>query len=138
MLFRSSDGELLAGVLYEDYNGANLLTHIAATTSGHWMTREYLWFIFYYPFVQLNCKRITSIVASSNQKSARFVEHLGFKLEATLKDAHPGGDLLVYVMHKIDCRWLNLKRNAPYGQERSSGSAGLQGSRDRDFERIEV
>lgn len=125
---------LVAGVLYEDFNGANLLMHVAAVPGREWLCREYLWFCFYYPFVQLGCKRVTGVVPSINQEARRFDEHLGFKLEATLKDAHPEGDLLVYSMHKEDCRWLNIKRGMPNGQERSSGSPGLQRSSHRAVE----
>lgn len=108
---------LLAGTLYEDFNGANVLMHVAAVSGRQWLCREFLWFCFYYPFVQLDCRRVTGIVPSTNLEARRFDEHLGFKLEATLKDAHPTGDLLVYVMHKEDCRWLNIKESQPHGQE---------------------
>lgn len=101
---------LVAGVLYEDYNRANLLMHVAAVPGKAWLCREYLWFCFHYPFVQLGCKRITGIVPSVNTQAREFDERLGFTLEATLKDAHPEGDLLVYKMTKQDCRWLNIKR----------------------------
>jgi hypothetical protein len=35
---------------------------------------------------------------------------LGFTLETRLKDAAPSGDMLVYVMRREDCKWLNLRR----------------------------
>lgn len=104
-------GELRAGVLFEDYNGANLLMHVAAVPGRTWLHREFLWYCFYYPFMENGCKRVTGIVPSTNLEARRFDEHLGFTLEATLKDAHPDGDLCVYVMRKEDCRWLNLQRN---------------------------
>lgn len=104
----SEDGNLVAGVLYEDFNGANVMITVAAE-GKNWLNREFLWFSFYYPFEQLKCKRITALIVSSNQDSIRFCEHLGFVHEATLKDAHPSGDILVFRMLKEDCRWLNFK-----------------------------
>jgi RimJ/RimL family protein N-acetyltransferase len=111
---------LIAGILYQDYNGANVSMHIAAEPGARWMTREFLWAAFHYPFEQLKCKRVTGLVADTNLVARRFDEHLGFSLEATLKDAHIEGDLLVYVMHKKDCRWLHLNRRGYDGEPISS------------------
>ncbi len=102
-------GQLIAGVAYAEWSGPNVVCHIASDGSRRWLTREYLWTIFHYPFVQLNCKRITVCVGQGNSDSRRFVQHLGFALEATLEAAHPTGDLLVYRMWKKDCKWLALK-----------------------------
>jgi len=98
---------LRAGVAYCDFNGVNIVCHIASDGSRRWATREYLWAIFDYPFRQLGVKRMTVCVGEGNSDSRRFVEHLGFELEATLQLAHPTGDLLVYRMFKESCRWRN-------------------------------
>lgn len=100
------EGELIAGVVYADWNGPNVVCHIASDGSRRWLTRRYLWAIFDYPFVQAGVKRITVCVGEGNRDSRRFVEHLGFALEATLKGAHPTGSLLIYRMWKADCRFL--------------------------------
>ena len=101
------DGRLVAGVAYADWNGPNVVCHIASDGSRRWATREYLWTIFDYPFNQLKVKRITVCVGEGNGDSRRFVQHLGFRLESTLRAAHPSGDLLVYSMFSEQCRWLN-------------------------------
>lgn len=103
------DGELVAGVLFEDYNGANLIMHCAGI-GKKWLNREFLWFAFWYPFVQLACKRVTVIIASTNKDSLKFCAHLGFRPEATLKDAHPSGDLEILSMRLEECRWLEIKK----------------------------
>ena len=101
------NGALVAGVAYAEWNGVNVVCHIASDGSRKWATREYLWAIFDYPFQQLKVKRITVCVGEGNSASRRFVEHLGFRLEATLQGAHPTGDLLVYRMKKEWCRWIS-------------------------------
>ena len=101
------DGSLVAGVVYADWNGPNVVCHIASDGSRRWLTRAYLWAIFDYPFRQLKVKRITVTVGEGNKDSRRFVEHLGFTMEATLQQAHPTGDLLVYRMFEKECRWLH-------------------------------
>lgn len=97
---------LVAGVVYAQWNGPNVVCHIASDRSRKWATREYLWTIFDYPFSQLRCKRITVEVGEGNKDSRNFVEKLGFVLEATLSGAHPSGDLLVYRLWRHDCRYL--------------------------------
>ncbi len=103
------DGHLVGGVVFDDFNGANINMHVASDGSRAWLNREFLWFVFYYPFVQLGVKRVTGIVPSNNLAARSFDEHIGFRLEATLKDAHPAGDLLIYVMKPEYCRWLRVK-----------------------------
>ncbi len=101
--------EPLCVVMFDQYNKANINMHLAAVPGKRWLNREFLWYCFYYPFCQLGVKRITGLVPASNLQARKFDEHLGFTLEATLKDAHPDGDLLVYCMTKEQCRWLTLK-----------------------------
>lgn len=103
--------EVLAGVWFEGFNGKNVYMHVAAVPTKRWMTRTYLWFVFHYAFNQLGATRITGLVDEQNWAARRFDEHIGFKLEARLRDAAPGGDLLVYAMHRGDCRWLNIARD---------------------------
>ena len=101
------DGELVAGVLYEGYNGPNVWMHVAAVPGRRWMQRDYLWYCFHYPFNEMNVQRISGYVNASNEQARKFDEHLGFKVEATLSGAAPdGGDVLIYVMRREDCRFL--------------------------------
>lgn len=102
----SKDGALVAGVAYAEWNGPNVVCHIASDGSRRWLSRAYLWAIFDYPFRQLGCERITVCVGEGNKDSRRFVEHLGFTKEAWLTGAHPTGDLIVYCMFKAECRFL--------------------------------
>jgi len=109
-------GELRAVVCFDSYNEVNISMHVAAAPGRHWLNRNFLWYSFYYPFVELQCKRITAVVASCNAEVRRFMDNLGFTLEATLKDAHPAGDLLIYVMHRDQCRWITHLKDRPNGQ----------------------
>lgn len=102
----AKDGALTAGVVYENYNHANVVCHIAG--EGNWAVRPFLKVIFDYPFRQLKTKRITAPVASVNSVCQAFVKRLGFEHEATLIDAHPEGDILFFKMTADKCRWLEL------------------------------
>lgn len=98
----------VAATFYEGCNGASILMHVAGEGKD-WLNREFLWFSFYYPFEQLKLKKIICSVDSTNVDCVKFVEHIGFDLEATLKDASPKGDLRIYTMIRENCKWLSLK-----------------------------
>ncbi len=98
---------LVGGVAYSYWNGVNVQAHVASDGSKRWLTRQYLWTIFDYPFNQLNCNRVTLCIGEGNKDSRRFAEHLGFALETTLEAAHPTGNLMIYRMWKRNCKWIS-------------------------------
>lgn len=93
--------------MYEDYNGVNIVCHIAF--EPHSLDRQFLGLIHQYPFIQLGVKRITGLVAETNKKALNLDLKLGFEIEARLKNATPTGDMLVLVMWKENCRYLDDK-----------------------------
>jgi RimJ/RimL family protein N-acetyltransferase len=104
------DGELVAGVVYEGFNGKNVWMHVAAEPGAKWMTREYLRYCFHYPFNEMGVQRVTGYVEASNELARRFDEHLGFRQEAVMKGAATdGGDVILYVMWKDECRYVDPK-----------------------------
>ena len=102
------DDRPVAAVSYENSNKASIMLHCVGL-ERKWLNREFLWFVFYYPFEQLGITKIICPVEGGNAASRTFIEHIGFTLEATLKDAAPKGDLLIYTMVKDQCKWLSLK-----------------------------
>ena len=113
------NGRLVAVTQYSACNGASLTLHCAG--EGNWLNREFLWTAFDYPFNQLGVNKLISPVESGNVKCRKFIENIGFTLEATLKNAAPSGDLLLYTMERGDCPWLFLKRK-PNEQAESTSS----------------
>lgn len=100
--------QILAVSEFSDWNSRSVMMHCASGRKN-WLNRDFLWFSFYYPFHQLGVQKIISPVESDNAICRRFIEHIGFSLEATLKDCAPGGDLLLYTLSADDCRWLSLR-----------------------------
>src|SRR3989304_2978319 len=101
------EGELIAGVLYEGWNGVNVWMHVATTPGKRW-SREYLRYCFQYPFVELGCKRVSGYVEASNTAARRFDEHLGFEREAVLQGAAAdGGDVILDRMWRKGCRYVD-------------------------------
>ena len=85
--------------------------HVAAVPGKRWMTKDFLWRVFAYPFLQLNCNRVTGLVREDNIVAQKFDEHIGFKREGLIrKGATDGADIILYGMLKEECRWLGVKK----------------------------
>lgn len=102
---QSRDGRLMAGAVFEGYNGRNVWVHLAGEPGGRWLSRRFLTACMRYVFVVLGCARLSAYVNESNWPSRRFTQHFGFREEARLKGAaKDGGDVLIYVLTREDCR----------------------------------
>ena len=101
------DGVLVGGIVYERINNCNAWTHVALDDMKGRGVPEFMKVLFGYPFVQLKLKRISGYVEASNGKMRALSDRLGCKQEAVLHGAaHDGGDILIYVMHREDCRYV--------------------------------
>ena len=104
------DGQLVGGIVFHEFNGANVYIHVASDFPKKWVTREWLHVIFSYAFDQMKVNRVTGIVPESNQTALNFDLATGFEIESRLKDAHPKGDMLIIKMTRATCRWINYRR----------------------------
>jgi RimJ/RimL family protein N-acetyltransferase len=98
------DGELIAGVLYDNFNGKSVCMHVAGV--GNWLNRDFLRVCFDYPFNQMKVGKLIGLVDSGNAKALKFDRHLGFVSEALIKDAGKTGDLHILTMTREQCRFL--------------------------------
>lgn len=105
------DGELVAGVTYDHFNGASIAMHVASDGSRKWLSREFLEFAFSYPFEQLKVKKVIGIVPSTNADALRFDKHLGFVEEARIAQGYPDGDLIFLTMRRDQCRWIKERED---------------------------
>ena len=97
------DDRLIAGVIYENWNGRAITCHIVI--AGR-MTPTYLREVFRYPFVTCGVDKIIAPVSSANAKAARLVENMGFVPEARITGAAADGDLIFYTLNKHNCRFI--------------------------------
>lgn len=98
-------GEIVAGIVLNNYNGANATAHIAIAKPGkylHALLREFC----NYAFVQCGLKRLTGMVPLSMPKVIAFDKKLGWEEEFVMKDGAPDGDMQVLVMWADKCPWL--------------------------------
>jgi len=99
-------GELIAGVVYERWNGVHVEASIAVDHPG-WASKETLFRLFYYPFGQLGCEAISVLVPSTNAASMNLATKLGFEPEAIVKfAAYDGSSVIVLKMFKDNCKWI--------------------------------
>jgi RimJ/RimL family protein N-acetyltransferase len=103
------DGVLCAVVGFDNYNGATISMHVAGE-GKKWLTRDFLWFAFSYPFEQLKVKKVIGLVSSGNLDAMKFDKHLGFVEEAVIKDGCPDGDLNFLTMTREQCKFLSIRR----------------------------
>ena len=100
-------GELVAAAIYEGFNGQNIWVHLAGLPGCRWMTRDFLKAGFRYPNLVCNVQRLSGYVNESNTDARRLNEHLGYQEEVRLVGAAPdGGDVILYVMWRENCRFL--------------------------------
>lgn len=101
------EGVLVAGVIYENWNRTSICCHIVAEAP---VNRPFMWAICDYAFNVCGVKKVIASIEDTNLKSIRFVTKMGFVEEARIRDAHPGGDMLVFTLVKPDCRFLKVRR----------------------------
>ncbi len=102
--FMDDDGPF-AGVVFQNYSRWNIFGAIAIE-KGRTLPRRACRVICEYPFVQLNCQRITGLVASKNLRSIDFIVRFGFTYEGTMLDATPTDSHLVFGLLKRKCKWI--------------------------------
>jgi RimJ/RimL family protein N-acetyltransferase len=111
------DGQLVAGVIYENWNGKSIICHIAFLGR---LSKEFLGLVYRYPYVTCGVEKIIAPISSDNEQALRLVQKMGFTEEARLKGAAPGGDIVFLTLARTACRFLEDR----YGQISSSTTAG--------------
>ena len=100
------DGEIVAGVVLNNFNGVNATAHIAIEKPGKDMLHLFR-VVSDYAFRHAGLKRLTGMVPASSTKVLDFDLRIGFAYECTMQGAaQDGGDMHVLVMWARTCPWL--------------------------------
>jgi hypothetical protein len=99
------DGEIVAGVVINNFNGANATCHIAIAKRTRLLV-DLFRHVCEYAFNQCKLKRLTGMVPTNEPHIVAFDKHLGFEEEFVMKDGAPGADMMVLVMRPGTCPWL--------------------------------
>lgn len=111
-LARVVDGEIIGIVGYEGFTGTACRMHMAGEKG--WITREFIWRAFNYPFGILDLDMVFALVPSGNKTALEIDLRWGFRELMYLKGAHPDGGLHFLRMTKKE--W---KRSKFYGWKSS-------------------
>lgn len=97
--------KIVAGAVFNNFRWPNIEVTFAAT-SPRWATRQTFRAILRYPFIQLDCRRLTAVTEATNQPARAFLCRFGFREEGLHPDALPTGDAVTHGLLRRDCRWL--------------------------------
>jgi len=93
------NGNLVSGLVFNNYNGSSISAHIAVTHTTKLLPKLLDHGLVHYAFGQCGVKRITGQIDSGNERSLRLAYHVGFEFEARLRCAgHNGQDLVLLVL----------------------------------------
>lgn len=101
-------GKLIGGVLYDNFLKRSIHMHVASMDKS-WLTRDFLFRAFSYPFYTCGVEVIYAPVQSTNEHALQFDKRIGFEEEIRLIGAIPDGDLVILSMRIHQCRWLDRK-----------------------------
>jgi len=135
-IVRERDGALLGGVTVTHYTRASVQLHVAGFTDD-WVSRNLIWAVFNYCFIQIGVNKIFGLVPSTNKDALSFDLKLGFLPTHRVKDVFEDADLIILEMARHQCRWLKKPKGFDDAKVRydgrkeqlSSGSTGLFGNR---------
>lgn len=99
------NGQIIAGVVINNYNGTNATCHIAISKRSKLLIPLFE-NVCNYAFNVCKLKRLTGMVPTNEPHIISFDKHLGFEEEYVMKDGAPGADMQVLVMWPDKCRWL--------------------------------
>jgi len=98
-------GELVAGVVFDGYNGASIHAHIWVA-AGRSPSRNWLLAIAHFPFEVLGVRKVLGQVASDNLDAQVLDEHIGFQKEATIAEYYRDADMILYSLTREQCRMI--------------------------------
>lgn len=101
------EDKIIAGIAFETQNKNCLWGHQRIDASP---SKQFWIFAADFIFNQAGCKRFSAIVEASNTKAIELNKHIGFVIEATLKDAGESGDLHIMTLWKDNCIFLKWKK----------------------------
>lgn len=99
------DGHVVAGAVFNNFSWPSIEITFASTTP-RWATKDAVRSILAYPFVQLNCRRLTAITKATNQPARAFLCRLGFEIEGFHPYFFADGDAISFGLLRCNCRWI--------------------------------
>ena len=110
------DGQIVAGTVYEMWNGKSVVCHIAWNR----VTPAYVAAVYDYAYNVCGVDKIIGPISSNHTRALKLVTKMGFSEEARIKQAaHDAGDIVFMTQTPEKCRYLEPR----YGQKITSTAA---------------
>lgn len=104
-----TDGALMGAVMFNHYRGARV--EVSCAGEPGWVTRGDMRLLFDYPFRQLGCWSLLSMVARNNKPVREMIGRLGFRELCVIPGGrHPSQSAVLYCMTRPECRWIQPER----------------------------
>lgn len=98
-------GNILGVVIFSRFTTGNCEITVAAK-DARFISKRFAYAVAYYPFWQLQCRRVTAFIAVENEKSLSLAQRLGFRIEGTVRNWFPTGDAHILGLLREDFVWL--------------------------------
>lgn len=110
----ASGDKIIAGMIVTNYSRYTRNCEVSfAADTPKWATKPSIRAMLRYPFEQLGCQRITTVIARSNTRSIRFNEGIGFKQEGVMRLGAGHEDALIFGLLKAEApAWLVFTQTA--------------------------
>lgn len=100
------DGELIGGVAFYEYRIQDIVFS-GYMDKGGVFNKKMLRELYYYPFVQLGCHRVTAYTEVDNREANIFLKRMNFTKEGRIREVSERlKDINVYGMLKRECKWI--------------------------------
>lgn len=121
--------QLLGVCVYHNYIGQQMvegkpwfgLCEISfAAQSAAWASRRTIYNLLRIPFVEYNCRKVVTVIPSTNKRAIRFNEGIGLKPEGTLRHHFAKGvHACIHGMMRseFEARWKEPKSKRPTGSQ---------------------
>lgn len=108
------DGQILAVMVVHGFTRQHGDAQISmAADTPRWATRETIARLLAYPFGQLGCQRLTTLIPASNTRAIRFNEGLGFKREGLARRGFGSDDCVILGMLREELPYWAAMALAP-------------------------
>lgn len=108
-------GQPVGCIVYRHITDKNLEMMVALADRAHALTREFMYQMFRYPFVQLRLPHVTTIADEANTASIRLTLHAGFIIEGRMRRIFNGRDGIIFGMCRDECRWIAPRLEGHHG-----------------------
>lgn len=102
------DGKIVAGFMIYGWNGSQAMLSVRIDDPRA-TTRQWWGLMFRYPFIALNAKVLRATTLASNEECLTLAKKTGFREEHRMVDARPEGDVILLMMRRENCRFLDWR-----------------------------